>query len=133
MKRMAAYLSLLPCLVLLDGLWLFFSLDIFYRPLIGHLLADNPNWLAGVIFYLIYAFGVYFFVVKPNNSGWVVIMRGAIFGLISYGTFELTNWALMKAWPLEIVLIDMAWGAVLTSIAAFVAHKVAKKSGRLFF
>lgn len=133
MKPMAAYLSLLPCLVLLDGLWLFFSIDTFYKPIVGHLLAENPNWLAAALFYALYAYGVFYFVVKAHYSTFTILKRGALFGLVCYGTFELTSWAIMKGWDYQIVFIDMAWGAILTSISALIAFKVAKKSDRLFF
>lgn len=100
-----------------DALWLSLAVSKIYRPRIGHLLASDVSYWPAVVFYLLYCVGVVAFVLLPGvrSSGLgSIFVSGALLGLVAYGTYDLTNQATMKNWPLLVTVIDMIWGAVLT-------------------
>ena len=113
-----------------DFLWLGVIAKNLYAEKIGHLMAENPNWTAAILFYLLYALAVTFFLVTPFVSGELTLMelvtRAAFFGVVAYGTYDLTNWATLKDWPVDVVVIDMIWGAFFTSISAVIAGYISK-------
>ena len=120
-------------LLALDSLWLVKIAPKLYKSNIGHLMADKTNFLAAGLFYIIYIFGVVFFVVQPafeKSSVSYALVRGAVFGLVAYATFDLTSNAVFKNWPAKITIIDMFWGTILTSgvasLATFLAIKLFK-------
>lgn len=98
-----------------DMLWLGLIAKNLYQKQLGHLLSSDVNWLAAIIFYLLFIFGIVYFVLYPNvdQSVGKVILSGALFGLIAYATYDLTNLATLKDWPIQITLIDLAWGTFL--------------------
>lgn len=108
-----------------DGLWLGLVARQFYQKYIGFLLAKDPNWGAAGLFYLLYMVGVLVFVVWPalkGNWGLVQIgLMGVLFGLVSYGTYDLTNWATIRDWPMIVVVVDMVWGAFFTGSASVIS------------
>ncbi len=114
----------------LDGLWLMVVAKPFYAKHLGFLMTDKPVWAAAVIFYVLYAIGVGFFVLAPALLGtlpwWQVALRAAWFGLIAYGTYDLTNHATIANWPMIVTVVDMAWGAFVTAAAATVAYVIIK-------
>ena len=122
------FLSAVSSLILmlaLDALWLTFMLKRFYAPRIGPLMADSPQFTAAGVFYLIYAAGIAFFVVVPvvqsGAGAWKVFLTGALLGLLCYATYDLTNQATLRAWPLSLTVVDMAWGALLTGTVSLIA------------
>lgn len=117
----AAYLSTAAVFFALDFVWLGKVATGFYRSQLGEMMRDRPDFAAAGAFYLIYVAGIVYFAVHPNLSGgsWVqAFVSGAILGLIAYGTYDITNLATLKNWPLTMSLVDMAWGTVLTGTAA---------------
>jgi len=111
----------------LDLVWLGVVAKNFYRHQMGHLLSAEVNWVAAVLFYLVFIAGVVFFVVKPAlESGNPVraLTHGAIFGFIAYATYDLTNQATMRDWPTLVTVVDLAWGAVLTGTVAYLTWQV---------
>ncbi len=108
-----------------DMLWLGILAKGIYRKYLGGMMSEEVNWTAAIIFYLIFIAGILVFVVEPavERGSWMrAITLGAFFGIIAYATYDLTNLATLKGWPLPIVFIDIAWGAVLTgstSVAGF--------------
>lgn len=130
---LTAAVSILLSMAALDALWLSSTLKRFYAPRIGHLMADAPVLAAAAAFYLIYAGALAVLVVVPAVQSGAeaskIFLRGALFGLACYATYDLTNQATLKAWPLSLTLVDMAWGAVLTGTAGAVAGAVARRLG----
>jgi len=130
---MAYYLKLyfvtLIAFFAIDIIWLGFVARNFYRKYLGFLLAPNPNWLAAIIFYLLFIVGILVFVVVPglkDNSLKTTLLRAALFGLITYATYDLTNLATVKDWPVLVTVVDMIWGMILSvvvSLAGFMAGK----------
>ncbi len=121
MTAIVAYLATLIFFLAVDFVWLSYVATTYYRSQIGHLLADNFNIPAAVLFYAVYVIGVVYFAVLPAlASGGVMkaLMLGALFGFFCYATYDMTNLATLKGWPLQLSLVDMAWGTVLTATSA---------------
>jgi uncharacterized membrane protein len=130
---MTFYLKLyLICFVAffaVDMLWLGLVAKEFYKKHLGYLMAPEVNWTAAVIFYLLFIAGILVFVVLPGlkeNSLASTLLRAAFFGLITYATYDLTNLATVKDWPVLVTVVDLVWGMVLTtliSLAGFFGGK----------
>ena len=111
----------LPLFILGDLIWLGFVAKNLYRHFLGHLMTDQVNWQAAILFYVCYAIGLTIFVIQPaiDKGSWQYAMSyGALFGFMTYMTYEFTNWAVIKDWSAGIVPIDIVWGAVLTASVA---------------
>lgn len=115
------YLTVLIVFTAIDFLWLgLIALD-FYKKAIGSLMLEKPRLEIAAIFYALCALGITILAVQPalNAGSWhTAVLLGAAFGLCAYGTYDLTNLATLKNWPLRLALVDMAWGTVLTAVAA---------------
>ena len=117
----ASYLAAALVMGTLDFLWLRTAVEPVYRPAIGTMLAEKPNMPAAIAFYLVYLAGVVIFAVRPAlaDGNWkTALLLGGLFGLFAYATYDLTNLATLKVWSLKVSLLDMAWGTVLTGLAA---------------
>ena len=110
-------------------IWLGIIAKGMYDRHLGHLLAENVNWVAAILFYLMFIGGILLFVVYPaieKQSLQHAIVYGALFGIITYATYDLTNLATLKNWPVAIVYIDIAWGALLTALVSTAGYYIAK-------
>ncbi|AUD64026.1 hypothetical protein BK010_05800 [Tenericutes bacterium MO-XQ] len=100
----------------IDLIWLGVIAKNLYQKYIGKLLKKDVNWVAAIVFYLLFIAGLVLFVLIPGvdkNSLSHVMIYGVLFGFITYATYDLTNLATLKDWPKEITLIDLAWGTFL--------------------
>ena len=116
--------------LVIDVIWLSFATKSFYRPLIGNLLTDTPVMWAAVLFYVLYVFGMALVVIQPcvdSTSLFKTVYTGFIFGLVAYGTYNLTNMAVLKGWSPTVTFVDMFWGGSLTAISATTGLYLAKK------
>lgn len=115
----------------IDSIWLGIMIPTFYRSQIGFIMADESNFLAAAIFYAIFVFGMVYFVVEPcvraEMSLAQVATRGAIFGLVTYATYDLTNHATLADWPLLMTVVDMTWGTVLSASVTLVSVWAGKR------
>jgi uncharacterized membrane protein len=126
MRSAVAYGVALVTMVALDFLWLGLIARSLYRDALGPLMADPANlWAAGA-FYLLYPVGLVVFVVRPDAGAGAVAARGALFGLLAYATYDLTNLATLKGFPASIAVIDMLWGAVISAAASSVARRAVR-------
>lgn len=110
------YLVTTGVFLLIDIAWLALIAPKLYKANIGHLMADKPNLPAAGVFYLLYIAALLFFVIDPalvKGSAWQAVWTGAFLGLVMYATYDLTNLATLRDWPLPVTLVDLAWGAVL--------------------
>jgi uncharacterized membrane protein len=107
----------------LDLLWLGYLGRSLYEKYLGHHMREQTDWLAAIIFYFIFLAGLVYFVVQPAESAVQAIWRGAFFGLVTYGTYELTNRAVIQDWPWPIVLIDILWGMFLSAAVAWFSYR----------
>jgi uncharacterized membrane protein len=117
------FLVALPIFLLIDMIWLGVIAKNFYNSQIGTLMKFPVNWTAAIIFYAIFVLGLVFFVIYPGieaESIKNVYLKGAFFGLVTYATYDLTNLATLKGWPLKLVLVDVLWGTVLGSLVSVI-------------
>jgi len=128
MRRIGTSFALtLAVFLALDAVWLVTTYDRLYRPAIGHLLRDGFALAPAVAFYALYIVGVVVFAVLPGQASGratVAAARGALFGLVAYATYDLTNQATLRDWPWHLTLIDLCWGALASAAAAGVACRI---------
>ena len=114
----------------MDSIWLGLVAPKFYRAQIGHLMAESPKLLAAGLFYLLFVGMLVYFVVEPSLRVGMTkgaLIRGALFGLVTYATYDLTNFATLRDWPMLITVVDMIWGMTLTAATAAVSVWLGKK------
>ena len=119
-----------PLFFVIDIIWLGVVAKSFYQKNLKYILSPNVNWTAAIIFYLIYIAGILIFAVLPavaKDSLRHAAVWGALFGFFTYATYDLTNLALLKDWPIIIVIVDILWGVVLCSAVATLSFFVAKR------
>lgn len=107
----------------IDAVWLVLVARTFYSKYLGSLMAPRPNWLAALIFYLLFVVAAIVFVVIPGveqDPLGTTLLRAALLGLVAYGTYDLTNLATVKNWPLTVTIVDMAWGTALSVAVSYV-------------
>jgi uncharacterized membrane protein len=124
-QYVVAYFSALVVFLGIDFIWLAFVARNFYFERLGPLMLDQPNFAVAAIFYLFYVVGVVHLAIIPGlkeGSVMVAVTNAAIFGLLAYGTYDITNMATLKGWSWEVAIVDMIWGAVLTGTAAFAGY-----------
>jgi len=115
------YLLTVPVFFAIDLLWLGVVAKNLYQNNLAHLLSPSVNWPAALVFYLVYIVGIILFAVKPGletQSLATAAKWGALFGFFTYATYDLTNLATLKDWPLKVVLVDIAWGTLLCALVA---------------
>jgi uncharacterized membrane protein len=104
-----------------DLAWLTKVAPKLYRKYIGHLMADKVNLPGAVAFYIIFIIGLVYFVINRHiTHPELAFLDGALFGLVTYATYDLTNLATLKKWPLTITIIDLAWGTLVTGVTALI-------------
>jgi len=126
-RAFAAYLATLTAFLALDFVWLGYIAGNFYRLELGPLLLERPNLVASALFYALYAIGIVIFAVAPawQSQSWLTaLFYGALFGLFAYATYDMTNYATLKGFPLRIALVDMLWGAAVTGASAAFGYAV---------
>ena len=129
-KNFAIYLSFLTALIVIDLVWLLGIAKNLYRNEMGDLMASEPKLLAGLAFYLLYAVGVCIFVIVPalSKQSWIYALQyGALFGLFCYMTYDLTNLAVVRNFPIQLAFIDIAWGSFVTALCASFAYWVGSR------
>lgn len=116
--------------LLIDGVWLTVVAKNFYAKQLGYLMAKTPNLAAAGIFYIIYVISLVVLVVAPavqKGSLQSAVFMGALLGLSAYATYDLTNLATVKDWPLMVTIVDLIWGTVLTATVAGVSYLIVTK------
>jgi uncharacterized membrane protein len=121
------YLVTLFVFFAIDMVWLGLIAKTFYQSQIGYLMKATPNWTAAIIFYLLFIVGLVVFVVAPSlaKQSWSqALLLGALFGLICYATYDLTNLATIKNWPILVTVVDLIWGTVLSASVSYISYNV---------
>jgi uncharacterized membrane protein len=127
MNFIKEYAVAIVVFLIMDGIWLGFVASGLYKKELGYLMTNNPNWIAAIVFYLLFIVGLVFFVIDPaiaKDSIKYALLAGMLFGLISYSTYDLTNLATIKDWPISITIIDLIWGASLSGIVSSVSYYI---------
>ena len=121
MKYIAAYAAAFVTLLVMDAVWIGLVASGFYARSIGHLAAASPNLVAALLFYVVYPVGLLIFVVAPTRgaTAWpVTAARGAAFGFFAYCTYDLSNLATLRDWPVAVSVVDVVWGCCATAVSA---------------
>lgn len=130
MDYIKMYFITLIVFFVIDLTWLGVIAKNLYSQQLGFIMKENVNWVAAVIFYLIFIVGIVFFVVNPAiiNDNWrYALSVGMLFGFITYATYDLTNLATLKDWPLKITIIDLIWGTSLGGLTSLISFFINKR------
>ena len=130
LKYLAVYFAFLLSLVIIDLIWLLGLAKNLYRDDMGSLMASEPRLLVGLGFYLLYALGASIFVILPalSKQSWIYAAQyGALFGFFCYMTYDLTNLAVIRNFPAQLALIDIAWGSFVTAASSGIAYWVGNR------
>ena len=123
------YAATLIAFFAIDMLWLGLAARSFYQKHLGFLLAPSPNWGAALLFYLLFVAGMVIFVLVPGlkaGSLSMTLIKGALFGLVAYAAYDLTNQATLKDWPVIVTVVDMIWGTILSMSVCAVGYAAGK-------
>lgn len=129
MELIKRYFVALFVFFIIDMIWLGIVAKKLYQKELGFILSEKPNWAAAIIFYLIFISGLIFFVINPaiiKDSLTYALLVGMFFGFITYATYDLTNLATIKNWPLKITLIDLVWGTSLGGAVSSITFMILK-------
>jgi uncharacterized membrane protein len=118
------YSMTLVVFFVIDMIWLGLVAKDFYRRHLGGLMGQDVNWIAAILFYLLFIVGLLVFAIRPalqEGEPLLALFYGALFGLICYATYDLTNLATLKDWPLVVTVIDLIWGTVLGGAVSLIS------------
>jgi len=123
MQTVIAYTITVVVFLAFDFLWLSQVAKPFYTTHLGHLLRDSPHLGIAAAFYALYVIGIIIFAVAPALRAGApehALLYGALFGFFAYATYDITNYATLKDWPMVVTLVDITWGTVLTGVSAYI-------------
>ena len=129
-KLLTLYALTVPVFFAIDMFWLGVVARGFYRRQMGELLTPHVNWTAAVLFYLLFIAGILTFAVVPGlkrESLMHTVALGVFFGFVAYATYDLTNLATLRDWPLAVTIVDMFWGAFLSGSVAAVSYVLGRQ------
>ena len=124
------FLVTLFSFLIIDGLWLTVIAKDFYAKYLGFLMSKTPNLFAAILFYLIYVITMVVLIISPavqKGSLQSAILTGALFGLCAYATYDLTNLATIKNWPVLVTIVDLIWGTFLSGTVAGISYWIITK------
>jgi uncharacterized membrane protein len=124
------YLVSLTAFLAIDMVWLSLLARSFYRQYLGVFMAPSPNWAVAISFYLLFIIGLLVFVIIPGlkaNSLPATILKAAFFGLVTYATYDLTNLATLKDWPVLVSIVDIVWGMFLNISVSIIGYIIGKR------
>jgi len=119
------YVAMFAAFLIVDMIWLGVVARSFYSRHLGYLLTPNPNWIAAFLFYLLFVAGAMVLVVLPGlETGSLpkMLIRAALFGLVTYATYDLTNLATIKDWPMIVTVVDLIWGTCLSTLVSLAGY-----------
>lgn len=134
LKYLPAYIATIIVMFILDLIWLSQIAQPLYQAGIGHLMAAEPKLGFAALFYLVFVLGLMWFAVRPDAATKGLksaFIAGAVFGFFVYASYDLTNLALLKDWPLKLSLIDMSWGTLLSGSCAAAGKLVFNKTNKI--
>lgn len=126
-KLLLAYLGTTLVFFAIDLIWLGVIAKGLYQRELGNFLSPQVNWTAAIVFYLLFIIGIFIFCIIPaaeQTSIWKALILGMLFGVFTYATYDLTNLATLKDWPLKIVFIDIVWGMILTGSVSTAGYAI---------
>ncbi len=126
MSIIVSYFSMLIFFIVAEMIVLTNIMQPLFKKHIGFLMKEDTNFSIAAIFYLVYVAGVFWFATRAgikSESSLLAILSGAFLGLLAFGTYEITNYVILKDWKIELVLVDTLWGIVITGSMAYVGYK----------
>ena len=114
----------------IDLIWLGIVAKKLYNKYLGYIMSKNINWIAAIVFYIVFVIGILMFVIYPalaKDSIQYLILYGMAYGFITYATYDLTNLATLKDWPIEITIIDLIWGTTLSTLTSYFSYLIINK------
>lgn len=129
MNGVKQFLVAFTVFLVIDLFWLGIVSKRLYAKYLGYLMAENINFVAAILFYLIFIVGLVYFVIHPaliKESFKMAVFSGMLFGLVTYSTYDLTNLATVKNWPMMITIIDLIWGTVLSGSVSAISYLILK-------
>ena len=127
MNFLKMYLIAFVIFLAIDAIWLGLVAPKFYKSQIGHLMAEKPNFIAAGVFYLLFIVGLVYFAIMPAvDAGSIgkALLAGALFGFMTYATYDLTNLATLKDWPITVTIVDLIWGTFLSTSITLLTYFV---------
>jgi uncharacterized membrane protein len=128
-KTLILYFSTLAICFGIDLIWLGLMNSRFYKPQLAGLMSDKVNWLPAILFYLLFVIGLLLLVVLPavDRGSWIrAMLLGGLLGMVAYATYDLSNLATIKNWPVVVTIVDIVWGTALSAILATISYFIAK-------
>jgi len=125
MTYLASYAAALVVFVISDMIWLGTMVSRFYRPILEEVLLPTVNLPVAIVFYLLYPLGLVIFAITPAlkaGSTTTALLYGALFGFFTYATYDLSNFATLRNWTMQLTIVDIAWGTILGAITASVGY-----------
>jgi len=129
MTLIKAFIATIVTFLVIDAIWITLVVVDYYETQVGSLMRETPNFVAALVFYVAYAFAVVVLAVRPALASQRIIdaiLLGALLGATAYGTFTITNYAVLKDWTMGLVISDIAWGTFLTAIVAASGYLAAR-------
>ena len=123
-QMILVYIITLFVFFVIDMIWLGLVAKGFYRRHLGEMMAPKVNWIAAILFYLLFIVGLLVFAIRPAlvaSAPTQALFYGALLGLISYATYDLTNLATLKNWPIIVTVVDLIWGTVLGGVVSYIS------------
>jgi uncharacterized membrane protein len=132
MKYGVAFFATIVAMVLLDAAWFKLVMGSLFRSELGDAVLENPRMTAAAAFYIVYSIGIVAFVIYSSQSStWEhTLLLGALFGLVAYSTYDLTNMATLKMWTWKVAIVDILWGTFATAVSAMVGRTAIMFAGR---
>jgi len=128
-KTLILYFSTAAVFFAIDLVWLGLMNSRFYKIQLAGLMSDKVNWLPALLFYLLFIVGLLFLVVLPavDQGSWLrAMLLGGLLGMVAYATYDLTNLATFKNWPVLVTIVDISWGATVSAIVATISYFIEK-------
>jgi uncharacterized membrane protein len=129
LKTLILYLSTAAVFFAIDLIWLGLMNSRFYKVQLAELMSDKVNWLPAILFYLLFIVGLLLLVVLPavEHDSWIrALLLGGLLGMVAYATYDLTNLASIKNWPIVVTMVDIVWGTILAATVATISYFIAK-------
>jgi len=129
MENLKTFLTAFAVFLGIDMLWLTVIAQKFYKSQIGHLMADKARIIPAAIFYVLFVGAMVYFVIVPaleHQNLTRLILSAAIFGLVTYATYDLTNMATLRDWPLLVTVVDLAWGTFISLSVSLITYLIRK-------
>lgn len=129
MNLIKSFIVTFSVFMVIDLLWLGVIAQKLYQKYLGFIMTPNINWIAAVTFYIIFVAGMLYFAILPalnDMSLQKAIINGMLYGFITYATYDLTNLATLKDWPITITVIDMIWGTTLAGLTSVISYLILK-------